>query len=144
VAVRADCPSGGLGLPLGDFCDGRATAVGSSLDGAPALTGLQHGGDAGVARNIFDAAPVPALGLLLGLPFLRTELGPDQLCQKRDRLGWNAMQRAERFKAKSLDCLRAAQTAIDETAKASFLELALQWRELAEELRAKVGDGMRE
>jgi hypothetical protein len=42
------------------------------------------------------------------------------------------MQRAERFKAKSLDCLRAAQAATDATVKTAFLELALQWRELAE------------
>jgi len=40
--------------------------------------------------------------------------------------------RAEIFKAKALECLHAAQTA--GAAKASFLELARQWRELAEHI----------
>src|ERR1700722_15310693 len=50
-----------------DLCDGCATASGSGLYGAPALARLQHGGDAGIARNVLDAALVPALGLRLGL-----------------------------------------------------------------------------
>jgi hypothetical protein len=42
--------------------------------------------------------------------------------------------RAEHFRAKSLECLHAAQRATDQTARASFLELAERWRELAEQV----------
>jgi hypothetical protein len=54
-------------MPLGDLCEGCATAAGGRLYGAPTLAGLQHGGDAGIARNVLDATLVPALGLRLGL-----------------------------------------------------------------------------
>jgi hypothetical protein len=44
--------------------------------------------------------------------------------------------RAERFWAKALQCLHAAQGASDHQAKASFLELAQRWRELAEQVES--------
>ena len=47
--------------------NGSATASGSGLYGAPTLTGLQHGSDAGIARDVLDASLVSALGLCLGL-----------------------------------------------------------------------------
>ena len=64
---EAGLRSSGLGLPLGDLGDGCATASGSGLYGAPTLTRVQHGSDAGIARNVLDAPPVSALGLRLGL-----------------------------------------------------------------------------
>jgi ribosomal protein S15P/S13E len=42
--------------------------------------------------------------------------------------------RTERFRAKSLECLHAAQHATDHQAKASLLELAERWRELADQV----------
>jgi hypothetical protein len=42
--------------------------------------------------------------------------------------------RAQQFRAKALQCLHAAQSATDLQAKASFLELAQRWRELAEQV----------
>lgn len=40
--------------------------------------------------------------------------------------------RSERFRAKSLECMQAAQRARDEAAKTSFREMAERWRELAD------------
>jgi hypothetical protein len=48
--------------------------------------------------------------------------------------GTRMQTRAEHFRAKSLECLHAAQRATDQTARASFLELAERWRELAEQV----------
>jgi hypothetical protein len=48
----------------------------------------------------------------------------------------SAMSRAEVYRAKSLECLQTAQRANDPAAKASFLELAEQWRELADRVDA--------
>jgi len=44
--------------------------------------------------------------------------------------------RAQDFRAKSLECLHAAQRATDSAAKASLLELAERWRELADHVDA--------
>jgi chemotaxis regulatin CheY-phosphate phosphatase CheZ len=41
--------------------------------------------------------------------------------------------RTQNFRNKALDCLHAAQRAIDPVAKVSLLELAQQWHQLAEQ-----------
>lgn len=52
--------------------------------------------------------------------------------------------RSERFRAKSLECLQAAQRASDQAAKASFLELAERWRELADHVESLERERVRE
>ena len=58
-------PSSGLCLPLGDLCNGCATAAGSRLYGAPTLAGLQHRGNAGVARNVLSPTKTASRSKLL-------------------------------------------------------------------------------
>ena len=55
---EAGLGSSGLGLPLGELGDGCATASSIGLYGASTLTGVQHGSNAGIARNVLDASLV--------------------------------------------------------------------------------------
>ncbi len=48
-------------------------------------------------------------------------------------MGWAMESRPELYRRRSLECLQAAQRVVDPKAKASFLELAERWRELAEQ-----------